>query len=331
MGTGHRTGDGRCGRGGQPGDSLVGQTPAPDPPATMSFMVVRAFIELVRSFTLLVPAAGALSGAACAHFSAGGGEWWRVLLGALAASVLNAGSNALNQVFDLRIDAINRPNRPLPSGRLRPGSALAFAVVLYCAGLGVGWVVSRDFFVLACAASLLTVAYSVPPVRAKRHWATAALAIALPRGLLLPVAGWASVAPVLRAHEPWWLALSFFLCVLGASATKDLGDIEGDSAGGCRTLPVVLGPVRASRVIVPFLSLPWLLLPVLPLSVRVDLRLIAGSVLFGWGLLASVRLLRNPTPGRGKAPAAWVHMYLLMLAAFAAMAGCYALTARVRI
>ncbi len=284
--------------------------------------------EIARPFTLVPPAAGVLCGAACAHMSRGGAEWWCVVLAAVAASVLNAGSNALNQVSDCSIDTINRPWRPIPSGRLSSRAALAFAVVLYCVALGLGWAVSRDFFVLVCAASFVTVAYSVPPVRAKRHWATAALTIALPRGFLLPVAGWASVTPVFRTAEPWWLGLPFFLYVFGASATKDLGDIEGDSAAGCRTLPVVLGPVRASRVIVPFLSLPWLLLPVLPLSARKDLTLIAGSALFAWGLWAGMGLLRKPVPEGRKAPGAWVQMYLLMLAALAGVAVCYALSVR---
>ena len=69
------------------------------------------------------PALGMASGGATAIGAAPREpwSWWLViypLLGALMAAVLNAASNGLNQIYDFDIDAVNKPKRPLPSGRM---------------------------------------------------------------------------------------------------------------------------------------------------------------------------------------------------------------------
>src|SRR5467141_4359275 len=55
----------------------------------------------------------------------------KIALGTLMAAVLNAASNVLNQVTDLEADAINKPGRPLPSGRIGESEALRVSGWLY--------------------------------------------------------------------------------------------------------------------------------------------------------------------------------------------------------
>ena len=62
--------------------------------------------------------------------------------------------------------------------------------------------------------------------------------------------------------EPWFIGAIFMFFLLGAASTKDFSDIEGDRAGGCRTLPIVFGVRRAAWMIAPFFVFPWLLMPV---------------------------------------------------------------------
>src|SRR4026209_2362983 len=88
-------------------------------------MAARAAVlfEFSRPFTLVAPALGFASGAATAAGAFPRGAWTQglmvsPLIGLLMAAVLNAASNALNQIYDLDIDRINKPHRPLPSGRL---------------------------------------------------------------------------------------------------------------------------------------------------------------------------------------------------------------------
>ena len=81
--------------------------------------------------------------------------------------------------------------------------------------------------------SSCTLLYSVPPFRTKRLGIWANITIAIPRGMLLKVAGWSSVKTI-GGLEPWYIGAIFGLFLLGATTTKDFADMEGDRA---RRLP----------------------------------------------------------------------------------------------
>ncbi|MAE69509.1 MAG: hypothetical protein CME06_03450 [Gemmatimonadetes bacterium] len=302
--------------------------------------------DLVRPYTLLPPLFGMLSGAVCAigavatrtGASIGGADGVdrRVIaigLGAVMAATLNAGSNAINQLTDQENDRRNKPARPLPSGRLTPGAVLITGVFFYVAALLAAWAVGvpvggtiHECFWIALAGAAGSLIYSVPPVRTKR-WAWAAqLTIAVPRGMLLRVCGWSCVALTFNDPEPWYAGAVFFLFLLGAAATKDFADIEGDRAAGCNTWPVVHGPAGAARRVAPFLLFPWLLLPlgvVLPhpsggpLLAGNPLALtILGIALSVYGAyIARLMLVRPDELARSENHPSWVHMYALMMVA----------------
>jgi chlorophyll synthase len=131
------------------------------------------------------------------------------------------------------------------------------------------------------------------------------------------------------ASDPLALGLVSGLYVLGAAATKDFADVEGDRRGGCRTLPVVLGAARAARVIAPFLVLPWLLLPALAalgwLHAPLARLTILALALAALGALAARALLADPERlGSERNHPAWRAMYLLLLASHAGAALAYA-------
>src|SRR5215204_2700555 len=96
--------------------------------------------ELARPFTLVAPALGFASGAATAA-GALPREVFSIdllifpLAGLCMAAVLNAASNALNQIYDLEIDRINKPRRPLPSSRLSLAEAWLFTAGGYAVAL----------------------------------------------------------------------------------------------------------------------------------------------------------------------------------------------------
>ena len=86
------------------------------------------YVELARPFTLIAPALGFFSGAITAIGAYPHEIWsWAVLrpalIGAHRAAVFTAASNALNQIYDLEIDRVNKANRPLPSGRMTMAQA----------------------------------------------------------------------------------------------------------------------------------------------------------------------------------------------------------------
>lgn len=317
-------------------------------------MTCRDLFDLQRPFTLLPPLLGILSGAVCAFGSAHNPDPARLLrpsvlltvaLGSVCAALLNAASNVLNQITDLEADRINKPHRPIPSGRVAVRQAALLATILYLVGTLPVWLVvpypvttladrvggslaDHGVFFLYLGAALATLMYSLPALgRTKRLGIWANVTIAIPRGVWLKVAGWGMVAPIWHA-EAWWIGLVFGAFLLGASSTKDFSDMKGDAASGVLTLPVTYGERRAAWMISPSFVLPWLLIPMgtvlrdpaapqLPLLTGNAIILNAlGAGLTLWGVYACWLLLRDPSSlSRSENHPAWIHMYLMMMVA----------------
>lgn len=322
-------------------------------------MRLRPWIHLTRPFTLLPPLLGILSGSACAWGSAHNpytaftwGLGMTLVLGSVCASLMNAASNIINQIYDLEIDKVNKPSRPLCAGSVTVRQSWVASWALYAASvIPVWWVVPPPYdasfasrtsapwhahaaFWVFLGGLLCTFVYSAPGLgRTKRHgwWANATIALA--RGELLKVAGWAFVAPAL-ALEPWYLGAVFFLFLLGASSTKDFSDMKGDRLGGCRTLPLIHGPRKAAWLIAPSFLVPWLLLPLgilLPagdgnalLTGNPTLLTLLGLGLAAWGLYVISLMVKDPDAlASVENHPSWTHMYALMMAAQAGLAVCY--------
>lgn len=313
-----------------------------------------AQMALWRPFTLLPPLFGILSGAICAFGSAhnpdpsrqlSGAVVFTVVLGAVCASAMNAASNIINQIADLEIDRLNKPNRPLVTGEVSRRAAVTTAIVLYIFSLAPTWFVvpyprhtfhdrltaplsSHACFFIYSAGVLATLIYSFPAFgRSKRHWFWANFTIASTRGCLLKVAGWSFLASV-SAWEAWTIGGIFGFFLLGASSTKDFSDMKGDALGGCRTLPIRFGVRRAAALMAPFFVLPWLLLSVLTfahdparpseflLTGNRHFLFVLGLLLAGWGAYAVSLILKDPDAlATVENHPAWKHMYLLMMAA----------------
>lgn len=299
----------------------------PAPPTT-SRTRWRLYVELGRPFTLIAPALGMLSGAASAIGAHPRASWsWALVIfpaiGALMAAVLNAGNNALNQIYDLEIDRVNKPGRPLPSGRLSPHDAWVFTWIAYGLALVLAWLVMpagrHQCFWLVIVAVVATFVYSAPPFRTKARGVWANITIALPRGTLLKVAGWSAVKTV-GGLEPWYIGLIFGLFLLGASTTKDFADMEGDRRGGCRTLPLQYGVRKAAWMISPSFVVPFLMIPLGAwtgvLTGNFWLLNILGIMMTVYGVYVCYLMLRRPEDLAVEANhVSWAHMYRMMFVA----------------
>ncbi|HET7706820.1 MAG TPA: UbiA family prenyltransferase [Thermoanaerobaculia bacterium] len=308
--------------------------------------MTKPYIALARPFTLLPPLLGIISGAVCAWGSAHNPDPSRnltasviltVVLGSLCASFLNAASNAINQIYDLEIDRINKPGRPLVTGELSLRQAWIFTWVMYALAIVPTWLVvvypytewtqklfaplsAHECFWIYIAGMVFTFIYSAPAMgRTKRHAILANVTIAIPRGCLLKVAGWTMVASAAHA-EPWFIGGIFMFFLLGAASTKDFSDMKGDLAGGCHTLPIRFGVRRAAWMIAPFFVLPWLLMPV-----GVSMGVLTGNAMFIsllgvalaiWGAYTVYLIVRNPDELTAtENHPSWRHMYLMMMVA----------------
>jgi len=298
--------------------------------------VVRAYVDLARPFTLVAPALGFISGALTAVGAVPREPWSPELMvppiiGSVMAAVLNAGNNALNQIYDLEIDRVNKPRRPLPSGRLSIARAWMFTVVTYAVALVLAWLVAppwpavslsdgrHECFWLVAIAVICTLLYSVPPFRTKRLGIWANVTIAIPRGVLLKVAGWSSVKTI-AGVEPWYIGAIFGLFLLGATTTKDFADMEGDRRGGCRTLPIQYGVRRAAWMISPSFVVPFLMINIGAsmhvLTGNFWLLQLLGGVMTSYGLYVCYLMLRRPEElAVEENHVSWAHMYRMMFVA----------------
>ena len=285
---------------------------------------LKVFWDFSRPFTNLAPALGMLSGGITAFGAAPPQHlsptvFFNLIVGTLMAAVLNAGSNGLNQIYDLDVDRVNKPHRPLPSGKLTLDEAHIFTWTAFALGLVFAWTINWQCFVLAFLATIFTIGYSVPPLRTKARGIWANITISIPRGVLLKVAGWSTIKTVI-AWEPWFIGLIFGLFLLGAASTKDFADMKGDRAGGCRTLPIIYGVKRAAYLISPSFILPFLLIPLgVSLGVltgnAVALKLLGFGLAF-WGLYVVLLILRDPEAlAKTENHPSWTHMYLMMVTA----------------
>jgi len=309
--------------------------------------------QLARPFTLLPPLFGIVSGAVCAFGSIHNPDPSRqvtlsvvltIVLGSLCASFMNAASNAINQIYDLEIDRLNKPDRPLVTGALSLREAWAFTWIFYVLALVPTWLVvphpyetfyekltapaaSHEVFWIYLLGLIFTFVYSAPELgRTKIRGMLANFTMAIPRGFLLKAAGWGMVAGVLST-EPWYIGLIFFLFIVGAASTKDFADIEGDLAGGCKTLPIVYGVKKAAWMISPSFVLPWVLIPLgayLPdpqnpshaiLTGNPTLLTALGILLTVWGAYTVYLLVRDPASlTQTENHPSWKHMYMMMMA-----------------
>lgn len=294
-----------------------------------------AYVRLARPFTLIAPALGMASGGIVGYFAEGkkfaadGTAFLKVLLlGTLAAALLNAASNALNQIFDLDIDRINKPDRVLCKGDVSTLGAGIFAGITGVLALMLAAVVSTltdhwGTLALFVVAGAFSIAYSVPPMRMKARGWWANMTVALPRGMLLKVAGW-SLAQSILSWEAWFIGLIMGLFLMGATTTKDFADVRGDAAYGVKTLPVIHGARKAARTVTPFLILPFLLMPfAVGMGEWTGFHLLTGNMsdvaILGlicalWGAHIAARILSDPESlTNTENHPAWRHMYYLMI------------------
>ena len=94
-------------------------------------MSVSAFLRITRPHNAIVAGLTALLG----YLIATGTLTVPSLLLAVIVALITAGGNVINDIFDIDIDRINRPDRPLPAGKISPGAAKTYALALFLSGI----------------------------------------------------------------------------------------------------------------------------------------------------------------------------------------------------
>ncbi len=180
-----------------------------------------------------------------------------VLLGIVLAGPIVCGmSQAANDWCDRHVDAINEPNRPIPSGRIPGYWGLYIALAMTALSLFVGWQLGPWGFAATVAGVAAAWAYSAEPVRLKRSglWGPGLV------GLSYETLPWFTGAAVLSAGAPSMevvvVAVLYGLGAHGIMTLNDFKALEGDRQMGVNSLPVTLGPERAARMACWVMAVP---------------------------------------------------------------------------
>jgi len=212
-------------------------------------------IQLMKPITWIPLIWGVICGAA----ASGNFEWtFSNVLASLACMLMSgpllAGyTQTINDFFDKEIDAINEPNRPIPSGKISIKDVKIQIWVLLIAGLIVAFLLdlyAKHSFpsglLLALGGSFVSYIYSAPPLKLKQNgwvgnYALGASYIALPWWAGQALFGKLTLVTAL-------LTLAYSISGLGIAVINDFKSVEGDSKLGLNSLPVIFGIKNASRI-----------------------------------------------------------------------------------
>ena len=185
----------------------------------------------------------------------------RIVLGiALSGPLVCAASQAANDWFDRDVDAINEPQRPIPSGRMPGRWGLYIAILWTALSLGVASALGTWGFAAGVAGLLLAWAYSAPPLRLKMNgWLGNAACGLCYEGLAWITGAAVMMDGVLPSTKTLVLALLYSIGAHGIMTLNDFKAIEGDQRMGVRSLPVQLGADGAALTACTLMLLPQVL------------------------------------------------------------------------
>jgi len=196
-----------------------------------------AHLELARPSVCLLSVLGLIVGLKFTNIPL---DLW--IFPILAVIFICASGNVINDYFDQKIDLINKPKRPLPSGKIKPSECFWFYAALAAAGLLAAYFVSQNFFLFAAFNVAVAYLYSY---RFKRtlygNLIDTYLAISV---FIAPVFIFGGFWSSFTSKVIYLVPISFFVNY-GREILKSVEDIKGDKKAKARTLPMILGEKRA--------------------------------------------------------------------------------------
>jgi len=279
----------------------------------------RAALRLIKPITWFPPMWAYLCGVVSSGVSPGA-SWGLVVLGVVLAGPVVCGmSQAANDWCDRHVDAINEPDRPIPSGRIPGRWGLWIALAMTVLSLVIGWFLGPWGFGATIIGVAAAWAYSAEPVRLKRSgWWGPGLC-----GLSYETLPWITGAAVLSTGAPASqvvvIAVLYGLGAHGIMTLNDFKALEGDRQTGVNSLPVTLGPERAARLACWVMVVPQVAVTLLLVQWDKPFHALGVALMVGAQLAAMRVLLRDP-----KAKAPWYNgtgivFYIsgMMISAFA--------------
>jgi len=202
---------------------------------------IKTYINLARIGNvfiafLTVESAGIISGINVFHNL-------KLLLAALSASLIAAGGNAINDFFDVEIDKINRPGRPIPSGNATKLEVKAFYLVTTLFGVLINVLINLQTLVISTTAAMIIFLYSY---KLKGTILLGNISVATMTGLAFIYGGTA----IQNVKSVYTASIFAFLANLTREIIKDVEDASGDRAVGITTIATKYGPSTSSAFVI---------------------------------------------------------------------------------
>lgn len=252
-----------------------------------------ASLELLKPITWFPPMWAYMCGVVSSGIVFSGN--WLLIIGGifLAGPLVCAMSQAINDWHDRHVDAINEPDRPIPSGRVPGQWGLYIAIIWTALSLIMAYVLGEWVVVATAVGLILAWAYSAPPLRLKENgwFGNAAVAISY-EGL----AWFTGAAVMLGAMPDMRIIILLLLYSAGAHGIMTLNDfksIAGDKKMGVRTIPVQIGAHNAARLASVVMALPQVVVIALLFSWNLPTHALIISALLVVQVLLMFKYLMN--------------------------------------
>jgi chlorophyll synthase len=286
------------------------------------FPAVTDIVELLKPITWFPPMWAFM----CGVVSSGApiAENWPFLLaGVILTGPLVCGtSQAVNDWYDRHVDAINEPDRPIPSGRVGGSWGLRVAIAGSVLSLLISLMIGPWVLAATVVGLILAWGYSAPPFRFKTSgWLGPAVVALSYEGL-----SWFTGASVMVGALPSFSVLLVLgLYSIGAHGIMTLNDfkaVEGDRQTGLRSLPVTLGVTRAAWLACAVMALAQLAVVTLLFAWAHTISAAVIAVFLALQLVLMRRLIGDPAKYAPWYNATGVSLYVLgMLAAALGLGG----------
>ncbi|MCC6015770.1 MAG: geranylgeranylglycerol-phosphate geranylgeranyltransferase [Desulfurococcaceae archaeon] len=223
----------------------------------------------------------------------------------LSVFTIGGSSNIINDYFDAPIDSINKPWRPIPSGIIKPKSALAASIIMGLTGIAIAFNISFLAGLLASVAFTLSYLYSY---KLKKVLLVGNIVVAFLAALSIVYGGTVFGINNARISDVAIASLFAFLLNLGREFLKGIEDVVGDKKYGIQTIAtcfgvkiaymssVVIFSILIMLSIVPYLmlrySIYYLVIALVGVDLTVLISLIISSTLNPRDALKATRILK---------------------------------------
>jgi geranylgeranylglycerol-phosphate geranylgeranyltransferase len=212
---------------------------------------MNAYLEILRPFNALM---GVIAVLLVALIS--GNFTIYVPVACIIVFIFTGAGNAINDYVDHKIDAINKPARPIPSGRISLRVALIYSVSLFVIATIMALIIGVIPGIIVILSAVLMFLYAY---RLKTSCLIGNLSIAFLTGLCFVFAG----VVLQTVYLSILLGFYAFLMTMAREIVKDMEDVEGDSAEGASTFPIRYGMKSSSILAASFMIIASLTSPLL--------------------------------------------------------------------